>query len=110
MDLKPLAAELHDENDPLAVFHLPLKMAEHFSPVPVETLDIATLEEDFGGDLVGFPIPEEILNGPAYAQNLAKLFLNGAPWYEWSLENEGANTRLRGFLRLLSAFPEFHLT
>jgi len=110
VDLKPLAAELHDPNDPLAVFHLPLKMAEHFSPVPVETLDIATLEEDFGGDLVGFPIPEEILNGPAYAQNLAKLFLNGAPWYEWSLENEGANTRLRGFLRLLSAFPEFHLT
>ena len=110
VDLVPLATELHDPNDPMAVFHLPVKIAEHFSPVPVELLDVGTVEEDFGGDLVGNPIPEGVLNGPAYAQNLAKLFLNGTPWYEWSLHNEGANTRLRGFLRLLSTLPEFHLT
>ena len=46
-----------------SLFRALAKMAEHFSSVPVETLDIATLEEDFGGDLMGFPIPEEILNG-----------------------------------------------
>ena len=110
VDLKPLSAALHDPQDPLAVFYLPLKLAEHFSSIPVESLDIGMVEEDFGGDLVGNPIPETVLQEPAYVQNLAKLFLNGTPWYEWSLDNEGANTRLRSFVRLLSALPEFQLT
>ena len=77
--------------------------------VPVENLDVGNVSEEFGGDLVNFPIPDEITNGPAYAENLAKIFLAGVPWYEWDINSEQAPILLALFARYLTQMPEFHL-
>ena len=78
--------------------------------VPAESLDIGTVTEAFSGDLVNNPIPQEVLDGPAYRQDLAKIFLAGVPWYEWNLEEDLAPWMILFFIRYLSQFPEFHLT
>lgn len=110
VDLVPVAKELPEHDDPLAAFKLPVALAEYFMAVPVENLDIGNVSEDFGGDLINFPIPEEITNGPAYAENLAKIFLAGVPWYEWDIESEQAPILLALFARFLTQMPEFHLS
>ena len=110
VDLTPVARLLPDASDELAAFKIPIALAEYFMAVPVENLDIGTVSEEFGGDLVNFPIPDEILNGPAYALNLAKIFLAGVPWYEWDIESEQAPILLALFARFLTQMPEFHLT
>ena len=109
VDLVPVARLLPDASDELAAFKLPIALAEYFMAVPVENLDIGNVSEEFGGDLVNFPIPDEVLNGPAYAVNLAKIFLAGVPWYEWDIDNEQAPILLALFARFLTQMPEFHL-
>jgi uncharacterized protein (DUF1800 family) len=109
IDLLPLVGQFPESTDPLAAFRLPVAMAEHFLNVPVESLDIGTVTEEFSGDLVNNPIPQEVLDGPAYRRDLAKIFLAGVPWYEWNLEEELAPWTLLFFLRYLSQHPEFHL-
>jgi uncharacterized protein (DUF1800 family) len=110
LDLVPLAAALHDPDDPAAAFHLPAALAEHLMAVPPEHLDITTVTADFGGDLVTHPIPDDVLAGPAWKSNLAKLFLGGQPWYEWDLYGDNANVRLLVFVRYLVQLPEYQLT
>ena len=110
IDLVSVAQLLPDTDIPLAAFKLPLAIAAHFIPVPLDELDIGTIEEPFSGDLVTFPIPSEIIDGPQYAINLAKLFLGDVPWYEWSLEENGANTVVVNFVQYLMQLPEFQLT
>ena len=109
VNMVPIAQQLPESSDPLAAFKLPIALAEYFLAVPVENLDIGTVSEEFGGDLVNFPIPDEIRNGPAYIENLAKIFLVGVPWYEWSLDHEQAPILLALFARYLTQLPEFHL-
>ena len=109
IDLVPFAGLFEEASDPNAAFKLPLAIAQRLLPVPLEELDIGEVDEDFGGDLITFPIPDEVLNGPAYARNLAKIFLVGIPWYEWNLEEDGANALLLNFARYLAQLPEFHL-
>ena len=110
IDLVPFAQTFVEAGDPLAAFRLPLAIAEKLITVPLDELDIGEVPEDFGGDLITFPIPEEILNSPPYTLNLAKIFLAGIPWYEWALEADGANFILLNFVRYLAQLPEFHLT
>ncbi len=117
VDLVPLSEMLLsaldkavDPADPASVFALPLALAEHLLPVPVETLDINAPSEDFAGDLAGNPIPDDVAAGPAYALDLAKIFLLGVPWYEWSLYREEAPFLLLNFTRYLTQTPEFQLT
>lgn len=110
LDLVPLAAALHDPQDPEAAFHLPVALAEHLLAVPPEHLDISTVTADFGGDLLAHPIPEAILTSPEWKVNLAKLFLGGQPWYEWDLYSDNANFFLLTFVRYLVQLPEFQLT
>ena len=93
-----------------AAFDIPLALAEYLLPIPIDTLDIGTVTDEFGGDLINNPVPEEVLNGPAYAVDLAKIFLAGVPWYEWDIDSELAPILLALFARFLTQRPEFHLT
>jgi len=104
-----IAENLHDPNDPLASFYLPAALTEYFSPVPVDSLDVPEIADDFGGDLESFPVPDDILNGPANIRNLSKIFLAGAPWYEWFLFNPGSEDRLKGFIHQIIQYPEYQL-
>lgn len=108
-DLRPMAAALVDADDPHAVFKLPTAIAEHLLPLPPELLDIPAPETDFGGNLDDRPIPDQVLSAPSHTVNLAKIFLSGAPWYEWSLDRPEANSRLVSFVTFIATYPEFHL-
>ena len=63
------------------------------------------------GSLIDTPmaIPDEVLNGPAYALNLAKLFLADVPWYEWNLQSNAASGRIASYIQALKFLPEFQL-
>ena len=104
-----LAEHLHDPSDPHAAFVLPLALAEHLLSVPLDLMEIPVSNEPFAGDLENFPIPDEVENGPAYAYNLAKLFLADTPWYEWDLNANNAARRISNYLQALRFLPEFQL-
>ena len=108
-DLQPMAAELYDTNDPEAAFYLPAAIADHLFAVKLSSVDIPEIPEDFGGDLISFPVPDAILNGPAHIRNLSKIFLGGAPWYEWFLYNQGSNERLLAYVHHLIQYPAYQL-
>ena len=110
LDLKALAERLHDPAAPDAAFTLPVALAEHLLSVPLDLLDLATANTEFAGDLINNPIPPEVENGPAYARDLAKLFLAGVPWYEWSLDATNAHRQMRSYIVALTLVPEFQLT
>ncbi|MEM8484105.1 MAG: hypothetical protein AAF564_01090, partial [Bacteroidota bacterium] len=110
IDLTSIAALLPDADDAQAAFKLPLSIAEHFLAVPLDELDVPPIEDPFSGDLVSFPVPQEVQDGPAYKRDLAKLFLGDVPWYEWSLEEDGANNVLLSYVQFLMQLPEFQLT
>ncbi len=109
VDLVPLAELLHDASDTEAAFRLPVRIVEHLIPAPVELLDIPEITDDFGGDLVNFPVPAWVNDAPPHVRNLAKMFLGGQPWYEWSPYVPGANERLTSFVRQVSQYPEHQL-
>ena len=100
-----------DPNNPTSVFTLAVLLAEHLMPVPLDTLDLHAPQDGFIGDLANNPIPDEVLNGPAHEQDLAKIFLLGQfPWYEWSLDHPLAAAVLMFYARNLAQYPEFQLT
>lgn len=103
------AEQLHDPNSPLAVFDLPVRLAAYMMAVPLENVSIPTISENFGGDLSNNPIPDEVLNGPSYTLDLAKIFLNGVPWYEWFLYADGAYSLIANYVRFLLQLPEYQL-
>ncbi len=104
------AEHLHDPLDKNAAFTLPVRLAEYMMAVPLENVSIPTIAEPFGGDLVNRPVPDEVLNGPAYAIDLAKIFLGGLPWYEWFLYGTGAHSVIANYVRFLLQLPEYQLT
>ena len=110
LNLLPLAEKLHDPDDPLAAFTLPVLLAEHFCAVPPDTLGYEAPMEDFAGDLINNPIPTEIADGPAYVRDLAKLFLDGKPWYEWRLNQSGSWWIILRYVLFLTHLPEYQLT
>ena len=118
LDLRPLSETLLaasdgsiDPNDPASVFPLAVALAEHLLPVPLDILDLSAPSEGFAGDLDSNPIPDEVAGGPAYALDLAKIFLLGQfPWYEWRLEHPLAQAVLMFYARSLSQLPEYQLT
>lgn len=110
IDLTVMASKLPDADGILSAFTLPLALAEYLLPVQLAELDISPVDEEFSGDLIDNPVPVEILNGPTYATSLAKVFLGDVPWYEWSLEEDGANGRLLSYVQFLMQLPEFQLT
>ena len=110
LDLTALAAKLHDPSDSLAAFNLPVALAQHLLPVPLDLLDLPTSNLAFAGDLENNPIPEAIASGPAYVRDLTKLFLADAPWYEWNLTRPNASRQIRNYIVALTLIPEFQLT
>ena len=110
LDLVRVFGSLPEANNSSAAFLLPIAIAERLLAVKVEDLDIPEIDDNFNGDLVGNPIPENILNGPANNINLAKLFLRDIPWYEWDILEDGANQVVLDFVLYLSQLPEFQLT
>lgn len=109
LDLVSLVTSIHDPNDPEAAFHLPVKLTALFLAVPAASLDLAAIEAPFAGNLVQHPVPDWVLNGPEHVPTLAKMFLGGLPWYEWSPVQEGAHTLVAGFLQQIAHLPEFQL-
>ncbi len=110
VSIVPLAQQLLDPDDPHAAFKLPVLLAEHFIAVPAESLGYDAPMEDFGGDLIGNPIPADIANGPAHVRDLAKIFLGGSPWYEWDINRAGSWWTLYNYLSFLTRLPEYQLT
>lgn len=110
IDLIPFAEEIHDPLDPAAAFHLPVAMAEHLLPIPLDDLRFDAPDEPFAGDLVNNPIPEDIANGPRYVLDLAKIFLGSVPWYEWSLYFDQSPALVLQFARYVMHLPEYQLT
>ena len=104
-----VARKLVDPEDPLAVFKVPVALAEHFLNVPLEDMEFDS-PRDFSGDLHTFPIPEEIVNGPSYVVELTKIFLGGFPWYVWSLNRQGIAFGMLLYMKWLTKLPEFQLT
>ena len=105
-----LVKTLHPPSDPLAAFRVPVVLADHLMAVPVETLNIKPLAQEFAGDLITYPIPQEILDAPAYVRDLAKLFLINIPWYEWHTFREGADNMIFQYILTLTKYPAFQLT
>ena len=110
LDLVGLFRSFPEASSGLAAFELPVAIAEHVMGVPVGQLDIPEIDDDFNGDLIGFPIPSSVTDGPANNRNLAKLFLRDIPWYEWDIDEAGANQVLIDFVMYITQLPEFQLT
>ncbi len=108
--LVPLAQKLVDENDPLLAFKLPEALASHFLAVPPDQLGFEASNQDFAGDLVTYPLPQEILDAPQHVRDMAKIFLQGNPWYEWDLHHPAVLFTLLDYLRFLTELPEYQLT
>ncbi|MEQ9105812.1 MAG: DUF1800 family protein [Rhodothermales bacterium] len=87
-----------------------LNLAESMFAVPLEHVSIPEIDTPFAGDLVNSPLPDDLLNGPAWRMNLVKLFLGPTPWYEWSPEGPFAWAFVRNYFVALSQFPEYQLS
>lgn len=108
-----LAQKISDPSDPL---RLATDLAETLLPVPLGEAGIHQIEESFGGN-PDIPLPPDFLSGPAYSINLAKILLNGSPYYEWPRFSEQepenvdeARHLLRQFIDYLIQLPEYQLT
>jgi uncharacterized protein (DUF1800 family) len=101
-------------DDPFAVARA---VAEHLLAVPLAHASIPNRSATpFAGDIARNPIPQAVLDGPRYGQDLAKIMLAGAPWYEWPSIPDTATmgtskaTLLRNYVQtLVTEVPEFLL-
>ena len=110
VNLVPLALKLVDSNDPMIAFKLPAALASHFLAVPPDQLGFESPAQGFAGDLVTYPIPQEIMDGPQHVRDLAKIFLQGIPWYEWSLSHPAIVFNLLDYLQFMTELPEYQLS
>lgn len=110
VNLIPVAEKLIDPADPQLAFKLPTLLAEHFVAVPPDQLGFEVSNQDFAGDLVTYPIPQEILDGPKHVRDLAKIFLQGNPWYEWHMNHPAVVFIMLDYLQFLTELPEYQLT
>lgn len=108
-----LIIKISDPSDP---FRIAVDLAETFIPIGLSETGIRTVDEPFGGN-PDFPIPEEITNGPEHIENLSKIFLDGAPYYEWPLitdvnspGTDDVRKLLRAYLTYLVQLPAYQLT
>ncbi len=108
-DLLPVAEQLIDPTDGMAAFRLPVALAQHLLPFPLALLPLDAPADDFAGDLLNNPLPDDIVQGPAYQRTLARIFLAGTPWYEWNIYEDDAIAQVRRFVAFLTRLPEFQL-
>lgn len=108
--LRATAEALHDPFSSDAPFRLAVALAEHLLPVPIAELDLPPSGLSLGGDLATNPVPAAVASQTGHERELVLRFLNGQPWYEWSLLRQDAPERLREFIDYLIRLPEFQLT
>ncbi len=108
--LDPFMNQLVDTSDPLVAFKFPVAIVEALFAPHIDMLDIENITSEFAGDLQSNPIPDEVLNGPEYAINLAKMFLSGVPWYEWNPFNTELDWIRRLFIAQITRLPEYQMT
>lgn len=87
-----------------------LNLAEALFSVPLEFVQIPESDQPFEGNLDQFPLPDDLVNGPAHRINLVKLFLGATPWYEWDPLGPTAWIMVRNYVVALSKLPEYQLT
>ena len=102
-------------------FQVALAVAEHLIAVPLVYASIPDRSgTPFAGDIARNPIPAYLASEPRYVQDLAKIMLGGAPWYEWASIPDPApgttvmgttkTTLLRNYISVLATeIPEFLL-
>ena len=87
-----------------------LGLAQTLFAIPLDSVDIPAVDAPFAGDLIAAPLPDALLQGPAYAQHLVKHFLGDIPWYEWYVESPRTPAMVRAYLNMLTALPAYQLT
>ncbi|NND72921.1 MAG: DUF1800 domain-containing protein [Rhodothermales bacterium] len=108
--LDPFMNAITDPTDSQIAFKFATAVVEALFAPEISDLDIEVITTPFSGDLNSNPIPSEIANGPEYRINLAKMFLSGIPWYEWSPYNTELDWVKRLFLAQITRLPEFQMT
>jgi len=107
--IRSFAEQVSDPQSPDNAFELPLAIVRHFIHVPMEWVEIPSVDGGYEGDLDAFPIPSWVSEGSEADQSLIKLFLGSTPWYEWNLAADNAPGRIAGFLDRLVQLPEYQL-
>ncbi|MEM6784762.1 MAG: DUF1800 family protein [Bacteroidota bacterium] len=93
--------------DSLSFYRFPVEVAKALLAVPLTETSIEPVSAGYAG---GIPVPDTVLNAPAHEQDLTKLFLQGAPWYEVTGSNEDLRRDLVWeYLSRLGELPEFQL-
>ncbi len=87
-----------------------LNVAEAAFSVPLEHVAVPDSGIPFAGNLDTSPLPDDLMQGPAYRRNLVKLFLGSNPWYEWSPLAPQAWLLARNYFVALAQFPEYQLS
>jgi hypothetical protein len=102
-------------SDPSDPFRITLDLAHTLLAVPLADVGIREVEDDFAGN--SYPPPDEVVNGPAYFRNLAKILLDGTPYYEWPLildpgseETQDVRRLVQSYLSYLIQLPAYQLT
>lgn len=99
-----------DDSNSHPAVSLALNLAESVFAVPLNLVEVPEIEQPFAGDLVAFPLPDELMSGPKNRIDLVKLFLGATPWYEWDPTAPGAWIMVRNFIVTLSKYPEYQLS
>jgi len=92
-----------------AVFRIPIILAKHLSPLPLDQIYIPNISDDFEGNLDRFPLPDEIINASDAERNLCKILLQATPWYEFDFNSKEGQNQLKSFLESLVSIPEMQL-
>ncbi|MEM6326845.1 MAG: DUF1800 domain-containing protein [Bacteroidota bacterium] len=92
--------------DSLSFYRFPVEVAKALLAVPLAE---ASIEPVSGGYAGGVPVPDAVLNAPAHEQDLTKLFLQGAPWYEIPGNADLRRDLAMEYLIRLGELPEFQL-
>ena len=83
---------------------------DDYDPIPMVQQfeapnDPYRLVEDIVAQVLGVPLSDGLS-----LEDRTEILLDGIPYYEWSIETNGAAERIKNFLSYLIVQPEFHLT
>lgn len=112
-NLERATALCSDPDDP---FCMALSIADYLMPGSLELFDAGAEDVVLTHD-PSIPLPEWVLEGPAYVKTLGAVLLNGLPYYNWPKVSEGnpqqlrdAEVMTRRFVVYLTQHPDYHLT
>lgn len=109
VDYNAIMEKYTDDASDHPAISLALNLAEALFAIPLSLVEVPEIDQPFAGDLVGQPLPQDLLDGPAERINLVKQFLGTVPWYEWDPGSHHASIMIRNFIVTLSKYPEYQL-